>query len=293
MPREIVPLDGVRLGRDGSLTERALRLLGEGPLSTAGVAREVLGAGAGGAKAAAAAVFALLGTDPRFRMDREGVWSLAPAAEPPPLRRLRDEEWVVVDVETTGGSPAAGHRVTEIAAVRVSGGELRERYATLVDPERPIPSMITRLTGITDRMVRGQPRFGEVAPRVAEALEGAVFVAHNAAFDWRFVSHEMGLATGMTLQGRRLCTVRLARRLLPQLPSRSLDGLSLYFGIEIEARHRALGDAVATAEALLRLIAMLEERGVEDWAALETVLGARKPRAPRKRRAAPRSMEAA
>ena len=292
----VVPLDGVRLGRDGSLAARALRTLGGGPLATAEVAREVLGITGGGVKAAAAAVFALLGTDPRFHLDAQGVWSLAAPPAPPadvPLRRLLEEEWVVVDVETTGGSPAGGHRVTEVAAVRVSGGEVRDAYATLVNPERPIPSMISRLTGISDAMVAAEPRFAEVAPRLARALDGGVFVAHNAAFDWRFVSHELQTATGMTLAGRRLCTVRLARRLLPELPSRSLDGLALYFGVEIEGRHRALGDATATAKVLLRLIGMLEERGVEDWAGLETVLGARKPRAPRKRRASPRSMEAA
>jgi DNA polymerase III epsilon subunit family exonuclease len=292
----VLPLDGLVIAPDGSLTQRALAALSEGPLPTPEVARRVLGITGGGAKAAAAAVFALLGTDARFHVDAAGVWSLAAAPAPPsgaPARRLRDEEWAVVDVETTGGSPGAGHRVTEVAAVRVAGGEIRDAYATLVNPERPIPAMITRLTGIDQAMVQGGPRFAEVAPRVARALEGCVFVAHNAAFDWRFVSHEMRSATGRTLAGRRLCTVRLARRLLPELPSRGLDGLALYFGLEIESRHRALDDAMATAKVLIRMIGMLEDRGVEDWAGLEAVLGARKPRAPRKRRAAPRSMEAA
>lgn len=297
MTQGILPLDGLVIAPDGSLTHRAAAALAGGPLPTAEVARRVLGITGGGPKAAAAAVFALLGTDARFRVDAQGAWSLAaaPAPRPPaaPARRLRDEAWVVVDVETTGGSPGAGHRVTEVAAVRVAGGEIRDAYATLVNPERPIPAMITRLTGIDDAMVRGGPRFAEVAPRVAGALEGCVFVAHNAAFDWRFVSHEMRAATGATLAGRRLCTVRLARRLLPELPSRGLDALALYFGVEIESRHRALDDAMATAKVLLRMIGMLEERGVEDWAALEGVLGARKPRASRRRRAAPRSMEAA
>jgi DNA polymerase-3 subunit epsilon len=118
-------------------------------------------------------------------------------------------------------------------------------------------------------------------------------VAHNAAFDWRFVCHEMSMATGMTLSGRQLCTVRLARKLLPNLPSRSLDGLALYFGVEIESRHRALDDAVATARVLLRFIEMLEEQGVEDWEAVQGMLRKRKPRKSRKRKAAPQSMEAA
>ena len=292
--RIAIPLDGVRLERDGSLTQRALRVLASEPLSSADVAQRVLGI-TGGAGAAAAAVFALLGGDPRFRVSAQGVWSLA-SAEPAPAastRRLRDEAFVVVDVETTGGSPKHGHRVTEVAAVRVSGGEIRETFCTLVNPERPIPGMITSLTGITNAMVAGQPRFGEVAARVSEALDGCVFVAHNASFDWRFICHELSLCTGMTLSGRQLCTVRLARKHLPQLPSRSQDGLALFFGLDIESRHRALDDAVATARVLIRFIDMLDEQGVADWDGLQTVLGARKPRAPRRKKAMPRSMEAA
>ncbi|HEX8317633.1 3'-5' exonuclease [Longimicrobium sp.] len=288
-----IPLDGVRLERDGSLTQRALRVLASEPLSSADVAQRVLGI-TGGAGAAAAAVFALLGSDPRFRVSPQGVWSLA-ASEPPaaPARRLRDEPFVVVDVETTGGSPKQGHRVTEVAAVRVAGGQIRDTFCTLVNPERPIPGMISSLTGITNAMVAGQPRFAQVAPEVSRALDGCVFVAHNAAFDWRFICHELSMCTGMTLSGRQLCTVRLARKLLPQLPSRSLDGLALFFGLEIESRHRALDDALATARVLIHFIDMLDEQGVADWEGLQAVLGKRKPRAPRKKKRMPQSMEVA
>jgi DNA polymerase-3 subunit epsilon len=289
-----IPLDGVRLERDGSLTQRALRVLASEPLSSADVAQRVLGI-TGGAGAAAAAVFALLGSDPRFRVSAQGVWSLA-ASEPPaaaPARRLRDEPFVVVDVETTGGSPKQGHRVTEVAAVRVAGGQIRDTFCTLVNPERPIPGMISSLTGITNAMVAGQPRFAQVAPEVSRALDGCVFVAHNAAFDWRFICHELSMCTGMTLSGRQLCTVRLARKLLPQLPSRSLDGLALFFGLEIESRHRALDDALATARVLIHFIDMLDEQGVACWDGLQTVLGKRKPRAPRKKKRMPQSMEVA
>ena len=96
--------------------------------------------------------------------------------------------------------------------------------------------------------------------------------------DWRFICHEMGMATGMTLSGRQLCTVRMSRRLLPQLPSRSLDGLALFFGVEIESRHRALDDAVATAHVLLRLIDMAEDQGVTDWEGLDALLRRRRAR---------------
>ena len=283
---------GVRLQRDSSLTDRAARMLASEPLATAEVAERVMGL-RGGARAVSAAVFALLGDDPRFAVSPQGVWSVTgPTATGAARRALADEEWVVVDVETTGGAPSRGHRVTEVAAVRVRGGRLCEVYSTLVNPERTIPGTITSLTGISEGMVEEQPRFGEVAEAFSGAMEGAVFVAHNAAFDWRFVCHELRLATGMTLSGRSLCTHQLSRRLLPQLTSRSLDGLALYFGVEIEARHRAQDDAVATARVLLRMLDMLEEQEVRDWAGLQELLSRRKPRQ-RKRRASPGSMEAA
>lgn len=295
MSQLVLSLEGVRLERDGSLTDRALRVLAAEPLPSVEVAQRVLGI-TGGAGAAASAVFTLLGGDPRFRVDAQGVWSVAPppaAREPAVVRPLREESFVVVDVETTGGSPWRGHRVTEVAAVRVRGGQIEDTYSTLINPERPIPSMITGLTGITQAIVADQPRFAQVARRVGQALEGSVFVAHNAAFDWRFMCHEMSLATGMTLSGRQLCTVRLSRKLLPELPSRSLDGLALWFGVEIESRHRALDDAVATAKVLVKLIDMLQDQGVEDWDAVQRLLKKRKPRKSRKRKASPRSMEAA
>jgi DNA polymerase-3 subunit epsilon len=283
----------VRFEHGGSLSARAVRLLERGPATTAEVAGSVMGM-RGDAGIAARAVFALLGADPRFVVSAEGVWSLVQLRSAPPAgRRLRDEEFVVVDVETTGGSPDRGDRVTEVAAVRVSGGRIQETYASLVNPQRRIPSMIVSLTGITDSMVRDAPLFSAVASEVARMVEGQVFVAHNAAFDWRFVTAEMERATGTKPAGRQLCTVRLARKLLPQLPSRSLDGLATYFGLEIEARHRALDDAVATAEVLLRFIAMLEERDVDTWEGLEVVLGKRAPRRARRSAAMPRSMERA
>ena len=284
--------EGVRFERSGGLVDRALALLEAGPSPTADVAARVMGL-SGASGAAARAVFALLGGDPRFYVDAAGVWSLATGDEPKPAGRpLSAEEWVVVDLETTGGAPKRGHRVTEVAAVRVSGGRIADTYCTLVNPDRGIPRVIEALTGITQEMVMGAPRFHEVASSVESAIAGRVFVAHNAAFDWRFICHEMEMATGTVPAGRQLCTVRLARKLLPELPSRSLDALALYFGVAIEQRHRALDDAVATAKVLLRLLEMAEERGAEDWEGLHRLLKKR-ARKPRKRRASPVSMEAA
>ncbi len=214
--------------------------------------------------------------------------------------RLADLSYVVVDVETTGGTPQRGHRITEIAAVVVQGGQVRDVYETLVNPERAIPPEIVKLTGITMEMVRDKPPFRDVAADVVHALSGHVFVAHNAAFDWRFVTAEVERTTGQQLGGRRLCTVRLSRKLLPHLRSRSLGHVADYYGADrfaqsyFEARHgrerpwrhSAAGDAVATAHCLLRLLGDAADRGVQTWAELDVWLAGGTGRARRRRASA-------
>ena len=265
------------------MVQKALELLSRGPLSTPQVATRLLGR-TSNPGAAAGAIWALLASDPRFLVRLSPPTGLGEDL-------LRQVDFVVVDVETTGGSPASGHRITEVAAVCVSGGEIRETWSSLVNPERPIPYGISVLTGITDRMVVDAPRFAEVVPLLAPLLGGRVFVAHNAGFDWRFVSAEMDRAMYLPPNERQLCTVRLARKLLPQLPSRSLGSLADYFGLEITSRHRALDDAVATARLLLYFIEMLEDRQIADWASMEMWLARRAPR--RKRSFFPRPMDSA
>ncbi len=205
-----------------------------------------------------------------------------------PLGALR---FAVVDVETTGSSPALRDRVTEIAIVHVDGGEVAACYETLVNPERVIPPAIVALTRITQEMVATAPRFPQVAPDVVARLRERVFVAHNASFDWRFVSHEVHRSAGVQLTGETLCTVRLARVLLPQLPRRSLDAVTHYFGIGIEARHRALGDALATAHVLVRLLRLAEDRGADTWRGLMALLARRSARSSRRRSALPRGVD--
>jgi DNA polymerase-3 subunit epsilon len=187
-----------------------------------------------------------------------------------------------VDVETTGGSSFGSDRITEIAAVTVEHGEITRVYETLVNPQRPIPPMVTRLTNITWEMVRHAPTFREIVPHVADAIRGHVFVAHNAGFDWRFVTSEIARATGERLDGRRLCTVKLARKVLPQLSRRSLDYLARHYGVEITARHRAGGDAVATARVFIRMLRAVRDRGCATWPDLEALL--REPSRGRRRR---------
>ncbi len=185
-------------------------------------------------------------------------------SESDPLR-LDRMRFAVVDVETTGGSARFGDRITEVAIVPVDGGIVGQPYETLINPGRPIPRMISALTGITSSMVQGAPRFEHVASDVLKHLEGRIFVAHNATFDWRFVNDEVTRALGRCLTGDRLCTVRLTRMLLPSLRRRNLDSISYYFGVENTARHRAGGDAVATAQVLTHLLHRAQEEGIERW----------------------------
>ena len=199
---------------------------------------------------------------------------------------LHSLSYTVIDVETTGTSAYRGDRVTEIAAVRVENGTVRDVFETLVNPERSIPPYITRLTSITWDMVRDAPRFRDICDELLARMEGTVFVAHNAGFDWRFVSAEVERATGRSLEGRRLCTVKLARAVLPQLRRRSLDWVANHYGIEILARHRAGGDAVATAHCLVRMLRTVVERGCDCWDDLETLLAASYVRRRRRRASA-------
>ena len=153
----------------------------------------------------------------------------------------------------------------------VHGGRREVVLDSLVNPGRPIPPAICAITNITNDMVRDAPTFAEVADQVLAALAGRVFVAHNARFDWGFVSAEVRRARDLALDGPRLCTVRLARRLVQGVRSCGLDNLTQYFGFENAARHRAAGDALVTADLLERLLRLAREEGartLQDLAAI-------------------------
>jgi DNA polymerase III subunit epsilon len=160
--------------------------------------------------------------------------------------------YAVIDLETTGGS-AAKDRITEIAIVLHDGQRTVDTFSTLINPERPIPSYITDITGISDAMVAGAPRFYEVARQVVELTNGCIFVAHNVNFDYSFLREEFR-RLAYDYQREKLCTVRTSRQLIPGLSSYSLGRLCQSLGIQIHARHRALGDAEATVKVLERLI---------------------------------------
>ncbi len=264
------------VGARVSLIRHAVRRLQDGPTHTLDLAGDVLGL-AGHPGAASAAVFQMLGADPRFRVDSEGVWSIDPTLAPLGVS-LSEVRFAVVDVETTGGRAWNGHRIVEIAIVEVQDGAIVDEYQTLVNPAQGIPSMITSLTGITGQMTAVAPYFEHIAEEVAGRLEGRAFVAHNATFDWSFVSAELVRANVDVPAVPKLCTVRMVRRLVPALRHRNLDVVTRHFGVEIQGRHRAHGDAFATARVLLRLLDEAEGRGIEDLATLQWYLKRRRQR---------------
>src|SRR5665213_2369306 len=153
--------------------------------------------------------------------------------------------YAIVDIETTGGH-ASANGITEIAICIHNGKKVIERYSTLINPKRHIPIYISALTGISNEMVENAPSFEDVAHDIYHLLNGKIFVAHNVNFDYSFVRYHLA-AAGYELQCNKLCTVRLGRKIIPGLPSYGLGKLCRHLDIANESRHRAVGDAEATA----------------------------------------------
>lgn len=181
-------------------------------------------------------------------------------------RLLNESDFVVVDLETTGAKTPPG-RIMEIGAYRVRAGRIDAEFQTLVNPEAPIPPFISRLTGITEEMVRSAPLFSEVVAGWLDFAGDAVLVAHNSHFDVRVLNHEIGrVFPGRRMINSHLCTVKLSRSCVPGLVNYQLSTLAEHFSIPHPNRHRAPADALATAELFIRMLERLNEHGVQDIA---------------------------
>jgi DNA polymerase-3 subunit epsilon len=154
--------------------------------------------------------------------------------------------YAILDIETTGLS-ASFEKITEIAVFIHDGDNVVHEFSSLVNPERVIPTFITRLTGIDNAMVENAPKFYEIAKELIEMMQDKIIVAHNAHFDYSFIKQEFK-SLGYNFNRSRLCTVRLARRILPGHRSYSLGNICRDLNIKIEGRHRAAGDALATVK---------------------------------------------
>jgi len=160
----------------------------------------------------------------------------------------------IVDVETTGTSPGYD-RIIEVGVLKVKGGTVVDKFSTLVDPERGIPYHIESLTGITNKDLSGAPTFSDIKEELIQLLEGCVFVAHNARFDYGFLRNEFG-REGIDFSAKCLCTARLSRKLFPHERRHGLDSIIRRFGISCQNRHRALDDA----QVLWEFLYLLKER---------------------------------
>lgn len=171
--------------------------------------------------------------------------------------------YAIVDIETTGNH-ANGNGITEIAIVLHNGQEVEGKFQTLVNPGVPIPRFVSTLTGIYNHMLDDAPVFHQVAPNIHELLKGRIFVAHNVNFDYSFLRSQLKEA-GYDWQARKLCTIRLAKKVFPGLKRYGLDHLCDSLGIDNAQRHRAAGDAMATTTLFEMVLARGGEQIVRDF----------------------------
>ncbi len=192
------------------------------------------------------------------------LFQAAPASAEWADRRLADLSYTVFDTETTGLDPSGGDEILQIGATRIVGGKLRrsEGYEQLVNPGRDIPAASIPIHGIVPERVAGQPKIGPVLQAFHAYAADTVLVAHNAAFDMRFLQLKEA-ATGLRFEQPVLDTLLLSAWLHPQQESHALEAIAARLGVPVAGRHTALGDAVVTAEVFLRLLPLLAERGIE------------------------------
>lgn len=176
---------------------------------------------------------------------------------------LKKMEFTIVDIETTGLS-AHRHKIIEIGAAKVRNRKIVDEFESLINPNVRIPRFITGLTGIDNEMVEDAPEIDEVLPKFNRFLSNDVFVAHNASFDYKFLDFAFQDTLFKIMKNHKLCTRKLANRLIPELPSKKLGYICEHFEIVNEQAHRALGDVRATACVLNNFLDILEKRNIKD-----------------------------
>lgn len=208
----------------------------------------------------------LIRNDRRFKIENHTVELLQDERQ---SRLVKDLDFVVVDVEATGAKTPP-NRLIELGAYRIRDGRIVDKFLSLVNPEIPIPRFVATLTGISNDMVKQAPVFADVAPRWLDFVSDSILIAHNSNFDTNFLNHEISrVYPGHRMVNPHLCTVKISRRVLPDLLNHRLDTIADHFSIPIVSRHRAGCDALATAEIFIHLLQKLEAfHGVKDLADL-------------------------
>ncbi|MFV8281790.1 PolC-type DNA polymerase III, partial [Christiangramia marina] len=167
---------------------------------------------------------------------------------------MEELKYAVVDIETTGNG-IKGNRITEVCVIILENGEITKTFTSLINPSQSIPLYIESLTGINDEMVSSAPQFSEVAEEIMEITKNCIFVAHNVNFDYNILRAEFAMLD-MDFKRKRLCTVRLTKKLIPGLFSYSLGNICTSINIPIYDRHRAQGDCEATVILLKRCLSL-------------------------------------
>ena len=199
----------------------------------------------------------ILSGDPRFQELKEGSWTLVKFADQE--ASLEGIRFCVFDLETTGGVPPL-HRIIEIGAVLIEDGKLAKEFQTFVDPGRPIPSYVSRLTGINLEDCSEGLATKDALEKFLEFSQNSLLVAHNASFDLNFLHSVCSRVLGYEKESYGLCTLKLSKVLAPDSPAHKLEILSKYLGVNVENRHRALDDARMTAHVLLKIIEILKNK---------------------------------
>jgi len=176
---------------------------------------------------------------------------------------MQNKHYIVLDLETTWLSKYK-HQITEIAAIKFDGEKIIGTYQTLINPERNIPSWITRLTGITNEMVKNAPRISEILPEFLNFIQDHILVAHNSSFDYWFLSENIYKHHNFWLENPVICTRKLTSRLIPELPKKNLWSICEYMNLINEQAHRAMWDTEVTVEVFKNLLKLLEQKWIID-----------------------------
>ncbi len=191
---------------------------------------------------------------------------------------IKEAEFIVFDVETTGLSATDGDRIIEIAAMKVKGLVVVDKFYSLVNPQRSIPSAATNVNNITNEMVAGAPAADEVLPRMIEFIGGGCVVGHNVRFDLSFLCHELSRSNRkLKDETPAIDTLKMAREILPYLSTYKLSYLARSLGVTVTETHRALADVDITVKVMLRLIEMAEEQNLSDVGIFLSRFGVEKP----------------
>ncbi len=172
------------------------------------------------------------------------------------------ERYTVIDIETTGLNRNQD-KITEIGALKIRDNRIVDKFEMLINPQIKIPAEITQITGITDKLVRDKPTISEVLPKFLDFVEDDILIAHNAIFDMGFLNANSFKYFNKSLENKNLCTLNLAKKIVPTIPSYRLSSLCNYFDIKNECAHRAMGDVYATTKLFFKFQAIMHNNGLK------------------------------